>query len=33
VREKVAWGLELTPAERQVAESQGLYEKVEAGVQ
>jgi hypothetical protein len=33
VREKVAWGLELTPAERQVAESQELYEKVEAGVQ
>jgi hypothetical protein len=33
VREKIAWGLELTTAERQLAESEGLYERVEAGVQ
>jgi hypothetical protein len=33
VREKIAWGLELTTAERQLAESEGLHEKVEAGVQ
>ena len=33
VREKIAWMLELTTAERQLAESEGLYEKVEAGVQ
>jgi len=33
VREKVMWGLELTATERQLAEAENLFEKVEVGVQ
>jgi hypothetical protein len=33
VREKIMWGLELAATERQLAESEGLFEKAEVGVQ
>jgi hypothetical protein len=33
LREKIAWGLELTQAERRLAETEELFEKVRVGVQ
>ena len=32
LREKIMWGLDLTPDERALAEEQDLFDKVEAGV-
>jgi len=32
VAEKIAWGMDLTPSERALADRLGLYDRVEAGL-